>query len=104
MHSTRLRLVVASLALIAALCFALKQPFTRPLPSEAGRTTARSVTPTSAAATDPTACLPPGAEPGEKFAQAVAARAARADALAKVAAFTDWLTDWRRSDAAAQPA
>ena len=61
----------------------------------------------------PTAIATPGTDPalcdpalgtGGTAEQKLAALNARRDALAKVRAFTDWLTEWRRADADAQPA
>ncbi len=58
---------------------------------------------TDVVATDPALCLPAGVSPGEKIANAIAARARRDDALTKTAAFSAWLTDWRRAEIADQP-
>src|SRR5687767_9568390 len=62
------------------------------------RTSDKSVPP--AVATDPTACGPADQPVGSQFTSAVAARANREAALTKINAFTDWLTNWRRADAA----
>ena len=62
----------------------------------------RGSIPPAAAAADPVACVTPGATPTSSFADAVAAKTARAAALAATAAFAHWLTDFRRADASAQ--
>ena len=49
-------------------------------------------------------CAPKGLTPGSRFAQAAADRAARTAAVARVVAFNDWLTGWRRADADGQAA
>lgn len=63
-----------------------------------------SVPVTPATAIDPAACLPDGTPAGATFADAVADRVRREEALARTAEFGAWLTDWRRADLGAQPA
>ncbi|MSU48169.1 MAG: PKD domain-containing protein [Opitutus sp.] len=101
MPSPRLRWLIVPLVL-AAICFVAQRQvpsgILRPAQIESAARDGGTV------ASDPAVCAPTGIAPGEKIANALAARAQRADALAKTSAFTAWLTDWHRADSAAQPA
>ena len=110
MKPTPLRRVGALLVLAAALVALsrLAPETTRPA---TGTPTpkSRNAAPVAALATpaspiDPAICAPTGAVPGPTFAGSLAARAQREEALARTAAFTHWLTDWRRAASEAQPA
>lgn len=99
MSTKRLRSLIALLALVAALWFVTKSVTPSSVPAAA-----TAVANIAAVPTDPAACVPAGAAAGPSFADAVAQRARREEALAQVAAFDAWLTSWRRADVAAQPA
>src|SRR4051794_39454262 len=102
MDPIRLRLALG-LAVIAALALLLRE--SRLAPHNPGATALAGNSRVNAAAvdpgakiTDPVVCAPADALPTQSFESRVAALHQRTDALAKTAAFTDWLTQWRRAD------
>ena len=109
MTTSRLRacLGLAAIALALSLTWVLRQ---RPTPALVAETS-RVVSAPVAAAMPAGAAIPaPVASDSGEAATATASKsparlaALRRDALEKVQAFDDWLTAWRRADAATQPA
>ena len=106
MFSPRSRVLLGAVFVTATVFFALRWRSDSSATAIASRTAGNKAAGLagSASSTDPAACLPDGTPAGATFANAVAARARREEALARTAEFGAWLTDWRRADLGAQPA
>ena len=104
MTSFRFRLLAACVAFIALGLLALRFRQGLLASTTSLQPTSLGSVASSVSSTDPAICLTPGTTPNQSFADAVAAKTARATALAATAAFENWLTDFRRADPADQPA
>jgi hypothetical protein len=101
MSLLRTCLVATAIALICASLFT-SRTFVDRRAATAASAPALAADRAPAPGTDPGVCAPEGTTVSAEFVAVRAARAEREQALARTAAFTDWLTAWRRADASVQ--
>lgn len=104
MSTFRLRLVAALFVLFLLGLLSLRFRGDQPASVTSEAAPSRGSINRTASPTDSAVCVTPGETPTTSFAAAVAAKTARDAALAATAAFENWFTDFRRTDAAAQAA